>query len=420
MLKRIKKIWKLMGPGFITGASDDDPSGIATYSQTGALFGFKQLWGALFSFPLMTAIQEMCGRIGMVTGDGLTTALQKHYSKKIVILAVSLLAIANIVNIGADISAMAAATQLMIDIPFYVLVIAFMMITLLLEIFLSYKVYANYLKYLSLSLLAYVFTALIVQVDWRAVMIATFIPHFEFTKEYFLNLVAFFGTTISPYLFFWQANQEIEELNNHVKEAQKQMQQECQVRTLADLRLDTTFGMLFSNIIAWFIIITTGATLYPNGIRSIETAADAAIALKPLAGEWAFLIFALGIIGTGMLAIPVLAGSVAYAVAELFDIKAGLDYTLKEAPGFYGILSAVMILGLLVNVLPIAPMQFLYYTAVVNGICACPLIFIIIHLANNKSFMGDCYNGKLSNILSIITFIIMSLSTILLLVSYFI
>lgn len=416
LINFIKQSVKKLGPGFITGAADDDPSGIATYAQTGAIFGISQLWATLFSLPLMIGVQEMCGRIALASGHSLTQSLLKHYSRFVVMSAVCILLFANVFNIAADLAAMASSARLLIDVPFMALVTIFAVVSLVLEIFVPYKHYARYLYYLALTLCAYVITVFIVDVDWLGVLYATFVPHLEFSQAYFLNITAFFGTTISPYLFFWQASQEIEEhklVNGELKNGTQ-----TERRTLADGRFDTMSGCIFSNLIAWFIIVTTASTLYRAGVTSIETAADAALALKPLAGESAFLLFALGIISTGFLAIPVLAGSVSFALAELASITAGLDYTFRQARAFYSILVAIMALSWICTFLPISPIQLLYYAAVFNGICSAPLIFMILCVANNAEIMDGKINGRISNILGYAAFIVIVLSSLFLVATF--
>lgn len=411
MIQKIRRLFKLLGPGFITGAADDDPSGIATYSQTGAQFGFTQLWTALFSFPLMTSIQEMCGRIGIATGKGLTILIKEHHSRPILYLSVFLLTLANTFNVGADLGAMAEAVTLIVPIPFYIILILMGVITLTLEIFVPYKSYAKYLKYLALILLAYIATACFVLIDWKEALFSTIIPNIVFSRDYFMNLTALLGTTISPYLFFWQASQEVEEkIMLPATPIKKQMH---------ELKIDTLFGMLFSNVIMWFIIAITGATLYKQGIYSINTAQEAALALRPLAGDSAFLLFALGIIGTGLLAIPILAGSVGYAISELMGWPCSLAFAYGDGKNFYQIISLVIIMGALINFLPINSITLLYYSAVLNGMIAPILIFIILALANNTKIMGTYTNSTLSNLIGFLTGILMSIITCALITSLF-
>ncbi len=418
-MKRIKKIISLLGPGFITGASDDDPSGIVTYSQTGALFGFAQLWTSFFTTPLMISVQEMSGRIGLVTGKGLTGVIKQYYSKKILYLSVFLLFITNTINIGADLGAMAAAAGLIVGIPFIFLLIAMVALTLLLEIFVAYKAYSKYLKYLTLALFSYILTALISHVDWTRVFIATVVPHVQLSQTYILNIVAILGTTISPYLYFWQASEEVEEeIAHHKLRAMGAGVPKITPKDISRLRFDTIIGMFFSNIVMFFIIITTGATLFPSGIHSIQNAQEAALALRPLAGDFAFLLFALGIIGTGMLTVPILAGSASYAISESFGWKAGLYRKLERAHGFYGAITIATLVGLLINFIGIDPMVMLYYTAVINGIIAPPLLIIIFLISNNKTIMGERVNSVGSNILALITIGIMTAASLILLSTF--
>lgn len=417
-MKKIKKILKFLGPGFITGASDDDPSGIATYSQTGAIFGFSQLWIALFSFPLQAAVQEMCGRIGLVTGKGLAGVIKKSYPKGFLYASVFLLFVANTINIGADLGAMAASAQLIFNFPFIFWLMGMVALTLVLEIFVSYKTYSKYLKYLGIALFSYVFTAFAVKIDWKTVFLSTVIPHFEFNKIYLLNIVAILGTTISPYLFFWQADEEVEEevLANKL-ERMGAGEPKVTKRDMRRLRVDTIFGMFFSNMIMFFIIVTTGATLFTHGIKNIASAEDAALALKPFAGDFAFWLFAAGIIGTGLLAVPVLAGSASYAISETFGWKEGLYRKFKKAHGFYGTIIIATLVGFLINFININPIAALYYSAVVNGIIAPPLIIMILFIANNKNIMGEKVNNTLVNTLGIITALVMGAASIFLLIT---
>lgn len=417
-MKQIKKFFKLLGPGFITGASDDDPAGIATYSMTGAMFGYAQLWLALFTLPLMTAVQEMCGRIGLVTGKGLAAVIKKHYSKKILYISVFLLLVANTINIGADLGAMAASAQLLIPLPFLLLLFLMTLITLLLQIFIPYNTYVKYLKYLAFALLAYVVTAFIIKADWQAILLSTFIPNFSLDKKYLLNVVAFLGTSISPYLFFWQASEEVEEeVANHRLQSMGAGTPRVYPKDVSRLRQDTIIGMFFSQLVAWFVIITSGSTLYTAGIHDITSVQQAASALKPLAGDHAFFLFALGIISTGLLAVPVLSGSASYAVTETLGWKEGLYRKLKKAYKFYTVIIAATIAGFFINLTGINPFSALYYSAVVNGLIAPPLLVMIVIIANNKEIMGGRVNGRWLNFLGIATIVIMSLASIALLLS---
>ena len=400
MKKLFKKFFKILGPGFVTGAADDDPSGIGTYAQTGSLFGYAQLWTALFSFPFMSVIQEMCGRIGMVTGKGLAVLIKRHYGRPILYGSVLILLLANIINIGADLGAMAASAQLLIGLPFAFWLILLTVVILVLEIFIPYPAYANILKYLALSLLAYVVTVFIVKQQWNTIIYSSFFPHFSLGRDYLLNVVAILGTTISPYLFFWQTDEEVEEEVAHKK--LKMMGKgipHVRNRDIRDMRIDTVIGMFFSNLIMFFIIVTAASTLHAHGIFKIETASQAAQALRPFAGNFAYILFAAGIISTGLLAVPILAGSASYAIAETIGWKTGLYLKLKKAHGFYGVITIATLIGLLVNFTPITPFQMLYYAAVLNGICAPPLMIIILLIGNNEKIMGTHTNSKFSNLL---------------------
>jgi NRAMP (natural resistance-associated macrophage protein)-like metal ion transporter len=415
---KLKHLLHIIGPGFITGASDDDPSGIATYAQTGALLGYQQLWVALFSFPFMTVVQEMCGRIGIVTGKGLAQVIKEHYSKKLLYVAILLLFLANAVNIGADLGAMAASGQLLIGFPFLIWLVGITAATLVLEIFIPYPTYARFLKYLTVSLLGYIVAAFVVKQDWMHIAVGTLIPQFSFDHTYLMNIVALLGTTISPYLFFWQTDEEVEEMKEHHVKANKNGLMPVTKRSVFEMRLDTTFGMFISNLIMFFIIITTAATLHSHGIFNIETADQAAQALRPIAGDFAFLLFAAGIIGTGLLAVPILAGSAAYATSEAFGWKAGLNKKFHQAPFFYGLIILATLVGVCVNFLPIKPFQLLYYTAVLNGLSAPPLMFLIWLVTNNKKIMGKHTNSFFSNILVLLIIALMSAAAIAMLWSF--
>lgn len=410
-MRRVRRILSVLGPGFITGASDDDPSGIATYSQTGAAFGYSQLWLAPFTFPFMTAIQEMCGRIGMVTGNGLAGVVGKHYGRRILFVAVALLLAANAVNVGADLGAMAASGELLAGGSFGLWLVVVTLVTLLLQIFVPYPTYAKILKYLTLSLFAYVITAFVVKQDWSKVAVSALIPAISFSKAYVLNVVAILGTTISPYLFFWEADEEVqEEIEHHQLSAFGAGTPAIGPSDIRRMRLDTLVGMFFSQLVMFFIIITAASTLAPHGITQIDTAPQAAQALRPLAGNLAYWLFAAGIIGTGMLAVPVLSGSAAYAVSETVGWEAGLDRTFTQARRFYGLIIAVTLLGVLVNFLPIPPFRLLYYTAILNGLCAPPLMVLILLIGNNREIMGGYTNSRLSNALGWIITAIMTVA----------
>lgn len=412
------KFYKKLGPGLITGASDDDPSGIATYSQAGSVFGYKLLWTSLLTFPLMIGVQEMCGRIGLVTGNGLASIIKKHYSKTILYAAVSLLFFANTLNIGANLGAMASSLNLIVPLPYWFLLLVISMSITYLEIKVPYKKYKNILKYLSLSLFAYVISFFIVSHDYILILKQTFIPSIQISKEYFMLLIAILGTTISPYLFFWQTSEEVEDLVDKgvIKKMGDKVKRIFKTQ-LFDIKVDTVVGMLFSNIIMYFIIATTASTLFVEGIGGIETATDAALALKPLGGEYNFFLFVFGILGTGFLSIPILAGSSSYALSETFGWKEGLYNKFNKAHGFYFIIGFSTFIGLLVNIFGIPSFLLLYYSAILNGIIAPYLLIIILFIANNSKIMGLRTNGRLSNILGSVTVILM-LASILLFIFY--
>lgn len=416
-MKLFERIKKSIGPGVITGIADDDPSGIATYAQTGAMFGLGQLWLALFTYPFMLTIQEMCGRIGMITGKGLAGVIRIHYSKKILFGSVALLAIANTINIGADLSAMAEAILLILPIHYAFALAGITIITILAEVLIPYKTYVSILKYLALSVFAYVIAAFYVEMNWTQTIAALFTPHIEWNASFILNITAMLGTTISPYLFFWQAGEEVEEeVEHHKLRAMGKGTPKVQRGDLAQMRIDTAIGMFVSNLITFFIIATTSATL--SG-QTITSAAQVAEALRPLAGDFAFALFALGIIGTGMLAVPVLAGSAAYAISEAFGWKEGLGKTFHQAKAFYIVIILSTLIGLLVNFTSIAPITLLYYAAILNGLLAPPLMILIILIGNNKKILGEHTNGTLGNILGVIITTIMSALTLYFLYSLF-
>lgn len=407
------KIWDKLGPGFITGASDDDPSGIATYTQVGAQFGLAQLWTTLMHLPLMIAIQEMVGRIGMVAGEGLVSLLRKHYGRPLVWLVVFLVFIANTINIGSDLGAMADATRLLIpSVPFSLFLIGYTVLILVLEIFLSYKTYASVLKWLALSLLGYLLTAFIVTTDWKQVLLAAISPTFSFERDFVIGIVALLGTTISPYLFIWQANEEIEEEiaagRTTIRQRRGASKQE-----ISTMRRDTAVGMGFSQTITFFIIVTATNTFFVHGLHDIQTTAQAAEALEPLAGSFASYIFALGIVGTGMLAVPVLSASASYALSEALKWHSGLYKKLKQAHGFYGAITIATLIGLLINFSGLNPIKALYWAAVFNGIITPPLVLIILMVANNKKIMGKWANGRWSNVFGGLTFLATSAAVIL-------
>src|SRR5712691_9424090 len=407
MFKAVKKFLRILGPGIITGAADDDPSGIATYSQTGVQFGYGQLWTALFMLPLLAGVQEACSRIGVVTGKGIAAVVREHFSKPVLYIVVLLVLIANTINIGADIGAMAAAADLLFPLPFAVFALLFTTLILTLEIFLSYKVYARILKWLTLALLAYPLTVFIVAEPWPTILRATFLPHIEFSFAFLFVITGVLGTTISPYMFFWQESEEEREAHLLGKDGRPRINWGF----IRNMRIDTVAGMLSSQVVTWAIIIVAATVLHGNGVTNIQTAADAARALLPLvhtfpnSGFIAQALFATGIIGLGLLAIPVLAGSASYAVSESFQWVEGLDQKLTKAWGFYGVIIVATLIGLLLNFIGIDPIKALVYAAVINGVVAVPLIFIIALIARNKNIMGQYKSGWFSNLLVWLTFL---------------
>ncbi len=377
-----------LGPGLITGAADDDPSGIATYSQVGAMFGYSMMWLMLFSLPLMIAIQEVCARIGRVTGMGIAANMRKHYPASLMYMIVSLLCLANIFNLGADIGAMGAAAQLLFGGPLLPYVIAFTIISLLLQMYIPYTQYVKYLKWLTMALFAYVLTALVANVSWGNALHATLVPSLAFNANYFTALVAVLGTTISPYLFFWQASEEAEEVRDNRKEHPLKWAPWQAKKQFERIKVDTVVGMGFSNVVSLFIILTTAATLHAAGITNIQTSAQAAKALEPLAGRFAFALFTVGIVGTGLLAVPVLAGSAAYGVAEAFKWRASLENRPSEARQFYGVLAVATLVGLALNFVGMNPIRALFWSAVINGVVSVPLMVVTLLMAVNPRVMG--------------------------------
>jgi NRAMP (natural resistance-associated macrophage protein)-like metal ion transporter len=405
---KLSRFWKLLGPGLVTGASDDDPSGIATYSQAGAKLGLATLWTAIIAFPLMAAIQQMCARIGIVTQQGLTGNLKKHYSKSILYLMLVFSFPAIILNIGADIAGMGAVGNLLfpsISENYFSVFFTFLLLGLI--IYLPYQKIASILKYLCIVMLVYFVVPFLYEQDFLAILKATFIPSIEFNKDFIAILVGILGTTISPYLFFWQASVEVEEMNDkkHLIVNKK---------IIREMEKDVDFGMSFSGFVMYFIILTTGTVLYSSGIHQIETVEQAAMALKPLAGDMAYLLFAIGIIGTGLIAIPVLSGSLSYIFTETFGWEKGLNKKFHEAKGFYFIIGLSLFLGLSLNYVGISPIDALIYTAILYGLTAPILIAIILHIANNKEVMGEHTNSLIVNILGVLAFIIMTAAAVVL------
>ena len=411
---KLKRFWKLLGPGLITGASDDDPSGIATYSQAGAAFGLSTLWTGLLAFPLMAAIQQMCAKIGLVTSLGLTGALKKHYPRPVLYLMLLFSFPAIVMNIGADIAGMGAVGNLLfptIDATFFS--VFFTMLLLILIIYLPYLKIAAILKYLCIVLLVYLVVPFLYKQDWLLVIKSTFVPTLEFNKEFVGILVGILGTTISPYLFFWQATMEVEEMKH-------KNQIVVNKKIISEMQQDVDFGMTFSGLVMYFIILTTGTVLYNAGVHQIDTVEQAALALKPLAGNLAYLLFAIGVIGTGLLAIPVLSGSLSYIITETFGWEHGLDKKFHEAKAFYVIIAISLVLGLSLNYVGISPIKALIYTAILYGMTAPVLIAIILHISNNKSVMGKYTNSLKANIFGFVALLIMTLASLALLYLQFI
>ncbi len=403
-----RNAWKKLGPGLITGSSDDDPSGIATYSQAGAAFGLSTLWTALFTFPLMAAIQEMCARIGMVTSGGLSRTLKRNYPRPVLYLMVALSFPAIIFNIGADIAGMGAVGNLMVpSIKPAWFSIAFTLLLLLAIVYFPYRRIASILKWLCAVLLVYFIVPFFYKQDWLRILREAFIPDIKFNLEFISMLVAILGTTISPYLFFWQANMEVEEMK-------RRGQVMVDKKIIHDMKQDVDAGMFFSNLVMFFIILTTGTVLFHGGIHKIDTVEQAAQALRPLAGDGAYFLFAAGIIGTGLLAIPVLSGSLSYIISEVFGWEEGLDKKFHEARSFYLVIAASLILGLLLNYIGISPIQALIWSAMLYGITAPVLIGIILHISNNKKIMQQYTNRRLTNILGILALILMAAAAVIL------
>ncbi len=408
---------EIMGPGLITGASDDDPSGIATYSQVGAQFGYGLSWTLVFSYPLMAATQEISARIGRVTGRGIAGNLRRYYPSWLLRGIVTLLLLANVINIGADLGAMGAALKLLIGGPAFLYVVAFAALSIGLEVFVRYSRYVSILKYLTLSLLAYVATVFVVGVPWLKVLHSIVLPPLSFDKSYVLAVVAVFGTTISPYLFFWQAEEEVEEEKERpekspLKDAPKQAPAE-----FARIRIDTYVGMALSNLVALFIVITTAATLNAHGVTDIQTSSQAAEALRPIAGPFAFALFAIGIIGTGLLALPVLAGSAAYALGEAMQWPVGLAQKAERARGFYATIIVATVIGAVINFTPIDPIKALFWSAVINGIVAVPVMITMMLMTQRKDIMGDFVLPLVLRVIGWIATAVMALTVVALAVS---
>jgi NRAMP (natural resistance-associated macrophage protein)-like metal ion transporter len=403
----VKRLLMVLGPGLITGASDDDPSGIGTYTQAGASFGFATLWTAPVTLPMMAAVQFICAKIGMVSGMGLSAVLRKHYARWVVYVAVSLLVIANTINAGTDIGAIAAAINLLVPIPAVALVVPIAIGIVAFQILGSYALISRIFKWLTLTLFAYIAAAFLAKPHWREVLWATVIPTIRFDHLYLMTLVAILGTTISPYLFFWQASQEVEEelSMGRTTLAEREGATDTEIK-IAEIDVDV--GMFFASIVFYFVILASAATLHVAGKTNIQTATEAAEALKPLSSGLASILFALGLIGSGFLAVPVLTGSSAYAIGEAFGWKCGLDEKFRGAPRFYVIIIASTFVGMLINFLKIEPVTALFWTAVINGVLAPPLLIMIMLVSNNRKVMGNRVNGRLTNFIGWTTAAVMS------------
>lgn len=401
--KRIKKVGSKVGPGIITGAADDDPSGILTYLQSGFLYGFKILWMALLALPFMISIQEMAGRIGYVTDKGLIRIIKDHYSKALLYSIAVISVVVITINVGADLLAMGTVMENLVPLSrlFWVPFIA--CIILVFTVFLSYPRFAGVLKWLTISLFFYVATAFFIKIDWGEVLRATFVPSIAWNKDFIVLVAAFFGTTISPYLFFWQANEEVESRDEDRQE-RKLKRFLVTKNELKHLRRDTILGMVFSEAVTWFIIVSAGGLSFLKGPHLIATFEQASSVLRPLLGPYAFFIFSLGIIGTGLLAVPVLAGSIGYMLAEIFNWQEGMNKTWREAKGFYFVVAAATVTGVLMTVLRIDPIAALIYTAVFYTLITPPIVFVILRIANNKSIMRERANGTVANVFGWLTF----------------
>jgi NRAMP (natural resistance-associated macrophage protein)-like metal ion transporter len=403
----LRRTFAILGPGVITGAADDDPSGISTYSVAGAAYGYSTLWIALLTFPLMASVQLMCARLGMVTGEGLAAAVRNNYPRWVLWGACSILVVANVINIGADLGGMGEATELVTGIRPPVWIPLYALLFLVLLIWTSYKFIARAFKWITLVLFAYVLTSFFAHVDWRQALVATFVPHLEWSRGFLAVLVGILGTTISPYLFFWQAAEEVEEDRDKGRTTLAQRRGST-AEELKDARTDTVIGMFFSNFIMYFIILTTGATLHTHGHADITTARQAAEALRPLAGNGAYLLFTLGLIGTGMLGVPVLVGSCAYAVAEAANWRGSMSDRPKKARAFYGVMGVAMTIGLALNYIGLNAVKMLFWSAVINGLLAPPLILLVILLTSNRKVMGKHANSPVLRYLGWATFLVMT------------
>ncbi|MHB8397765.1 MAG: NRAMP family divalent metal transporter [Candidatus Limnocylindrales bacterium] len=408
---RLKRALLILGPGFVTGASDDDPSGVATYAQAGASYGFATLWTTIVMFPMMTAVQYISAKVGLVSGRGLGGVLREHYPRWVLYPTLLALVVANTINAGADIGAIAAAINLLLPVPAVVFVIPIGVAIVVIQILGSYQLIARIFKWLALALLAYVASALFTHPDVAAVLAGSLVPTIRLDPQYIGIIVALFGTTISPYLFFWQASQEVDE---QIQMGRRRLWQR-QGASRKELRYalwDTTAGMVFSEVVAYFIILTTGATLFVAGKHDIGSATDAAQALRPLAGDWAVALLAVGLIGAGVLAVPVLTGAAAYGVAEAFGWRSGLDRSLARAPQFYAVIVAATIIGIGINFVGINPITALVVTAVINGLFAAPMLVVLMLVSNDRRVMGSRTNGRLLNAVGWLTAAVMALAAV--------
>ncbi len=413
----VKRVLKILGPGLITGASDDDPSGIGTYVTAGASLGFVTLWLAVFSFPLMSAVQYICAKIGMVSGKGLAGVIHDNYSRKVLYPVIAALVVANVINAGVDIGAIAAALNLLIPLPITLMIIPITAVILALQIWGSYRLIAKVFKWLTLALFAYIAAAIFAKPDWGEVLKNTFIPTLSLDSTFLATLVAILGTTISPYLFFWQASQEVEE---EISMGRKRLWQRkgASKTELKYAALDVNVGMLLSNMVMYFIILTTAATLFKAGKTDIQSATDAAEALRPLAGDAARFLLALGLVGAGVLAVPILTGSAAYAVSEAAGWRFGLDEKPHRAKQFYGVIVAETIVGMVINFLGINPITALFWTAVINGFLAPPLLVVVMLVSNNTKIMGERVNSRWINALGWLTTVLLFIAAIALIITF--
>ena len=410
-VKKVREYWKILGPGLTTGAADDDPSGIATYSQIGASRGLGLIWISLFSLPLMALVHEISARIGLATGRGLAANIRRHFSRRVLYVSAFLLIVANVFNLGANLGAMAEAARLIFPkIGFILFVFIFALASLAMQISMPYKKYAKYLKYMALVLFTYVITAFSVDMDWGEIITSTITPSIHLSKDAILLICAALGTTISPYLLFWQTSQEVEDQISKGDTTEKARREHTSKKSIRNMRIDVISGAVLSNLVMFFIIATCAVVLFQNGITGIDTAADAAAALRPLAGDGAFLLFAIGIIGTGFLAIPILAGSASYAISESFGWKKlGFSRKRKEASAFYGVIIVAVILGIALNFLGLDPIKTLIYAAILNGVVAPVIIFFMMKISQSEKIMGRFKNAPWGNFFGWFTFALMAL-----------